>query len=413
MSRSDEQSPDAVTAETTDRRGGRERHAKKAPAKESDAADDDSDDEDDTGDSDTDDGKDEPKKQKFVDWARTSRGRAIIIVVAISLIVSVVWLIFWYLEWRKWETTTNAYLKAPIARVSPGVAGHVARVLVVDDQMVAAGQPILELSMASFDVAIARAQAELDSAEARLLQTQAAASAARAMVAEAAATARARGAEAESAATDYARYRSLSAEAVAEQQVSNARGASRTAAETAAAARLSIETQRARVGQSDADVIAARAGVALARTSLDDARLRRRDAVVVSPIAGRVTQFDIEPGDYVSSAQSLAAVVGPARWVEANFKEGQLRLMRRGDFVEVTIDAWSGFPLTARIDSFQSGTGGEFSALPPQNATSNWVKTVQRVPTRIRFSDNAFSLFPSRADVSPGMSVTARVKVIE
>ncbi|CAA9509679.1 MAG: Membrane fusion component of tripartite multidrug resistance system [uncultured Sphingomonadaceae bacterium] len=90
-----------------------------------------------------------------------------------------------------------------------------------------------------------------------------------------------------------------------------------------------------------------------------------------------------------------------------------MRLLRPGDFVQVTIDAWSDYPVNARIESLQSGTGGEFSALPPQNATSNWVKTVQRLPVRIRFERNAFAAFPSRADVAPGMSVTARVKVID
>ena len=105
-------------------------------------------------------------------------------------------------------------------------------------------------------------------------------------------------------------------------------------------------------------------------------------------------------------------MVGHARWVEANYKENQLRLMRRGQPVEVTIDAYGGdFKLPATLESVQAGTGSEFSALPRQNATANWVETVQRVPVRIRFRPDAFRNFPARADVVPGLSVEARVRV--
>ena len=98
--------------------------------------------------------------------------------------------------------------------------------------------------------------------------------------------------------------------------------------------------------------------------------------------------------------------------MEANFKEDQLRLMRRGQAVELTISAFSGFKLAGYVDSFQAGSGAQFSALPPQNATGNWVKTVQRVPVKIRFRDDAFRDFPANADIVPGLSVTASVKVM-
>lgn len=370
--------------------------------------DEDEDDEDGDGDGD---GPD--RKRAVRDWLRRPRNKLIALMAIALLIVGLIALILWYLEARKWEKTDNAYIQAPVARLSPGVAGHVSRIFVRDNQVVAAGQPLMELSATSFSVGLERAEAELAAARAQVLQARAAVTAARAGIRESAATARARDADADRAERDYRRYASLSAAAVAEQQRDQAAGQARAARETAAAAREAIRTQAARVEQAEADVAAARARVTQAQAALSDARLRLSDARIVAPIAGRVTQFDIEPGDYVTPGQSLAAVVGPARWVVANFKESQLRLLRVGHHVEVRIDAWSDFPLIAAVDSIQAGTGSEFSALPAQNATSNWVKTVQRIPVKLRFHPDAFRNFPARADIVPGMSVSVRAKVIQ
>ena len=356
-------------------------------------------------------GDDGEERENFRDWLKRPRSKIIVAVVLLAIVGAIAWAVLWWLESRKWEVTANAYIQAPIARLSPGVAGHVGRVFVEDNQMVRAGQPILALAGASFRVSVANAEAQLATARAQLVQARAAARAARAQVAEADATADARAAEADRARLDYARYASLSAEALAEQQRDRAAGDARSAAATAAAARRSVSTQRARVDQAEADIVAAQARVRQAEATLESARLSQGDTLLVAPIAGRITQFDIEPGDYVTPTASVVAVVGHARWVEANFKENQLRLMRRGQPVEVTIDAYGDFKLPAVLDSVQAGTGSEFSALPRQNATANWVETVQRVPVRIRFRPDAFRNFPARADVVPGLSVEARVRV--
>lgn len=354
----------------------------------------------------------EERKPSFREWLERPRSKVIVAVVLLAIVGAILWGVLWWLESRKWETTANAYVQAPISRLSPGVAGHVGQVFVDDDQMVRAGQPILRLSGASFEVSVSRAEAELAAARAQLAQALAAARAARTQVAESAATADARRAEADRARLDYARYASLSAEALAEQQRDRAAGEARSAAATATAARRAVSTQRARADQAEADIAAARARVAQAEAALESARLNQGDTLLVAPIAGRVTQFDVEPGDYVRPGQPVVAVVGAARWVEANFKENQLRLMRRGQPVEVTIDAYGDdFKLPAVVDSIQAGTGSEFSALPRQNATANWVETVQRVPVRIRFRPDAFRDFPANADVVPGLSVEARVLV--
>lgn len=355
---------------------------------------------------------DRSAKEKVRDWLKTPKHRYIAVVIAVLLVAALVGAFLWYLEMRKWQTTDNAYIRGPIARLSPGVAGNVTQVFVTDNQVVRAGQPLAAISVGSFDVALRQAEADVETARAAVLQAEAALVAARAQVRQARATARARDAEALAADREYRRYASLSEGAVAEQQRDRALASARSATESARAADETTRTQEARIGQAEADIAAARAQVKQAEANLANARLRRGDAMVVAPIAGRVTQFDIEPGDYLAPGQPLAAIVGPARWVEANFKEDQLRLMRRGQHVELTISAWSGFKLVGHVESFQAGSGAQFSALPPQNATGNWVKTVQRVPVKIRFREDAFRNFPAYADVVPGLSVSASVKVM-
>ncbi len=369
---------------------------------------------DDNG-SDTDD--DDPEddrtaKEKVSGWLETPKHRVIAIIAVVVVIALMIGAIVWWSQARKWQSTENAYIRGPVARLSPGVSGNVTQVFVVDNQIVRAGQALAAISVGSYEVALRQAEAEVATAQAQVQQSQAALVTARAQVRQAAATARARDAEAVAAGRDYRRYASLSAGAVAEAQRDRARASAQSAVETARAADETTRAQEARIGQAIADIAAARARVKQAEAALANARLRRGDAMVVAPISGRVTQFDIEPGDYLAPGQPLAAIVGPARWVEANFKEDQLRLMRRGQAVEITIAAWSDFKLAGYIDSFQAGSGAQFSALPPQNATGNWVKTVQRVPVKIRFRENAFREFPAQADVVPGLSVTASVRVM-
>jgi len=364
------------------------------------------------------DDEDEPKddrsaKEKASDWLRTPKHKLIALAILGLLILAIVAGILWWLEARKWKKTDNAYIRGPIARLSPGVAGNVTRVFVVDNQVVKAGQPLAAISVGSYDMAVRQAEAEHAAAQAAVMQAEAGLVTARAQVRQAAAAARARDAEAAVAARDYARYASLSTGAVAEAQRDRVAAQARSARETAIAADETTRAQAARIGQAQADIAAARARVQQALANLANARLKRGDAVVLAPIAGRVTQFDIEPGDYLAPGQPLAAIVGHARWVEANFKEDQLRLMRPGQAVELEIEAWSDFPLQGYVESFQAGSGAQFSALPPQNATGNWVKTVQRIPVRIRFRDDAFRNFPARADVVPGLSVHAAVKVMQ
>jgi membrane fusion protein (multidrug efflux system) len=153
---------------------------------------------------------DRSARQRAGDWLKSPRHRLIAFIVAIILVLTLVGVVLWRLEARKWQSTENAYIRGPIARLSPGVSGNVSQVFVVDNQLVRAGQPLAAISVGSYDVALQQAKAEVETARAAVVQAEAALVSAKAQVRHAAATARARDAEAEAATRDYRRYASLS-----------------------------------------------------------------------------------------------------------------------------------------------------------------------------------------------------------
>jgi membrane fusion protein (multidrug efflux system) len=154
-----------------------------------------------------------------------------------------------------------------------------------------------------------------------------------------------------------------------------------------------VESIKARIGVADADLAAA--------------QLNQSYTLVKAPEAGRVTQKSVEPGAYVQAGQNLFALVPKNVWVTANFKEDQIRKMRVGQPVEIAVDALHGRKFQGHVDSIQAGSGARFSLLPPENATGNYVKVVQRVPVKIVFDKPVESELP----LGPGESVVPTVRV--
>jgi membrane fusion protein (multidrug efflux system) len=209
-----------------------------------------------------------------------------------------------------------------------------------------------------------------------------------------------------------------------EAQVSEARAAQRTAAESLRQAESQVAEAQARIGEalgrlaaagaaphqvavSRAQADIADAEVEQARAAVEQAAIELSSTQITAPTPGRVTRKSIEAGGYVHVGQALMAIVPPDVWVVANFMETQLADMRPGQPVEITVDAYPGKRFQGRVDSIQAGTGARFSLLPPENATGNFVKVVQRVPVKIVFGDSL-----SRDQLlSPGMSVVPVVKV--
>jgi membrane fusion protein, multidrug efflux system len=275
--------------------------------------------------------------------------------------------------------TDDAQIEAHINPVLTRVQGYVQEVRVADNQHVPAGTVLVRI-----DERDLRSRVTL--AEAAVTQGRAAEAAARSGV-ELARVAR------ERARDDFARYAPLRQKGeLSQQQYDAARSA-----DEAAAAQLEMARRQ---------VDAAAAGVAQAGAGLEAARLQLSYATIVAPVAGVVSRKSVETGQLVQPGQPLMALVeNPDSWVVANFKETQLRRMRVGQDVTFEVDAYPGDELHGRIESIAAATGAKFALLPPDNATGNFTKVVQRVPVRITLTDPADPAHPLRA----GMSVKAVV----
>jgi membrane fusion protein (multidrug efflux system) len=323
-------------------------------------------------------GADDPKQGKkgkspFANpWVKIG-----IIVVLLLLIAGA---IIWWLIARNYEDTDDAFIDTHIIHVSPQVAGQVLIVHVNDNQRVRAGQPLVDID--------ARTQtAQLEQTMAQRLQ-------ALTQIEQAQAQERAALAQVTNTSRDLARYRGLQAttpQAVAQQQVDQAEAAQRNAV--------------AQRDQASAQIAGAKAQIKVLDTQIATAQLNLGYSHVVAPVDGHVAQRSVAPGNYVSPGQELMAIVPDRLWVTANFKETQLALMRRGQHVRVTVDSCDK-DIDGHVDSIQRGAGQAFGILPPENATGNYVKVVQRVPVKI-----VLDHVPDGCILGPGMSVEPRVTV--
>jgi len=282
--------------------------------------------------------------------------------------------------------------------------------------------------------------------QARVAEDAAAIRAAEAALAQAEAQQSAAHAEASRAADDAVRYRAMYAkDEVSKQQLDRTDTLAKSTAAAQEAASQSTEAARAHLSQAraaevstqaalrqsekqlvqaqgrvseaqsapqqievqHADVSSLRAQVEQQRASVEQAELALSYTRIYAPESGYITRKSVEPGDFVQPGQPLVALVSDRLWVVANFKETQLTLMRQGQPVTLKIDAFPQLRLRGHVESFQSGTGAAFSLLPPENATGNYVKVVQRVPVKILLDEAP----PAAYRIGPGMSVEPEVKV--
>ncbi|WP_158240692.1 HlyD family secretion protein [Telmatospirillum siberiense] len=350
----------------------------------------------------------------------------------------------WWLLTRNQETTDDAFIEADMVQIAPQVGGIVAAVHFTDNQRVAAGAPLIDIDPADLEALRAAAEAGLNVALAQEQAAQAdldlikattgaavdearhAVDQARHQVAEARETADAANADSIRAAADVKRYQDLLQRADAsrqrvEQAIAEARstGARWRAAQLAVTAAASAQAQTEaryrdalaapqRIAQKEAQLANSRAQIAQALANLQTARLSLSYVHIVAPKAGRIGRRAVNAGDVVQKGQILANLVVDPPWVIANFKETQLTRMHPGQPVAITVDAFPGHRLEGRVDSVQPGSGARFSLLPPENATGNYVKVVQRFPVKILFADAPDDLL---RQLSPGMSVVPEVDV--
>jgi membrane fusion protein, multidrug efflux system len=287
------------------------------------------------------------------------------------------------------------------------VPGYVSQLLIKDNQEVKKGDVLLKIDSRDYETSLTQARADLAAARSKLDQSQAQVKVSEAKVAQARASVVAADAESQRAADDLKRYQSVDSSAVS-------RSAFDAARSKALAAGANLEAARSQVAAAQSEVALSQAGVetATAAVQQDEARVHQAElnlsyTEVIAPENGRVTRRVVEQGAYIQPGQSLMAIVPRRYWVIANFKETQLTHMRPGQPVTIRVDAYPQFKFKGHVDSIQNGAGARFSLFPPENATGNYIKVVQRVPVKIVFDE-----YPDmQLALGPGMSVDPQVRV--
>ncbi|HZZ31088.1 MAG TPA: HlyD family efflux transporter periplasmic adaptor subunit, partial [Phenylobacterium sp.] len=306
--------------------------------------------------------------------------------------------------------TDNAYVDAATAQVTPLTAAAVTSVPVINTQVVKAGEPLVILDDADARLALARAEADLAQTEHRVVGYHANDDALSAEIAARAAEVQSARANLERAQTDYDRRKGLEANgAISGEELTQARTALDTAQAAVAAA---VAQQRAAEGQRAVNsALISGAGenpeVAAARVRVDQARLDLVRTVIRAPINGVVAKNDVQIGQRVQVGQALMSVVPVDQaYVNANFKEQQLRKVRVGQPVVMTSDLYGGaVKYRGSVVGVSGGTGSAFAVIPAQNATGNWIKVVQRLPVRIAVDPRDLQAHPLRV----GMSMNAQI----
>ena len=342
-------------------------------------------------------------------WTR----RIPLILGAILVVVLVTWGVRRYLWSRNHVSTDNAQVDGHITAIAPRVAGFIDRVAVEENQHVKAGDTLVVLDRRDFIVRLEQAEADLRNAEAAAGsrrtggQADAQLEATRAEAGSAQATVTAVEAALRQADADFQRYRKLAAtKVVSAQQLDAALSARDAAAANLESARRRAAAAGSQVTASGAAVRGADARLAAAQSAVDDARLQLGYATLLAPYDGIVARRNAEPGALVQVGQTLMSVVPETDvWVTANLKETQLAHVRVGDPAEFDVDAYPGRTFHGKVESLSPATGARFALLPPDNATGNFTKVVQRLPVRIAVDGTADPAHPLR----PGMSVNVTI----
>jgi membrane fusion protein (multidrug efflux system) len=335
---------------------------------------------------------------------------AVLIVAGVALFVLVALSgTLWWLHARHFESTDDAFIDTHLVHLAPQIAGQVVAVSVDDNQLVQVGQLLVVIASADTQAKVAQARAQRAQAQAQLANAQGQILVNEASRRQSQADAAAAQAQATIAAVDLARFERLAAinpAAVAQQQLDQARTArDLTAAQSDSAVRAT-QVRTAQVAASRTLVTAAVQQVAVAQAQFDEAGINLGYARIESPIAGHVAQKSVAVGQYVQPGTQILAIVPTQLFITANFKETQLSLVRAGQAVTVAVDACPAAAIRGHVDSIQRGAGQAFAILPPENATGNFVKVVQRVPVKIVLEE-----VPADCVLGPGMSVEPQVRV--
>jgi membrane fusion protein (multidrug efflux system) len=341
------------------------------------------------------------------------RKRIIIGVIAVAVALALTWAIKTFIYSRAHESTDNAQVDGHIVPVLAKVGGYVTAVLVQDNDSVRNGKTLVRIDDSEYKVRVAQAEADLAAAQStaggRLFTGQSQAAVATATGNRFAADAQIQAALAnqQKANSDLARMRDLVAkQIVSAQQLDAAQAAASSATANVEALQRQASAAGGAVQNAQAGVRLAQAKLQAEQAALDNAKLQLSYTEVTAPETGTISKKQVEVGQLVQPGQTMMSIVADTgTWVTANFKETQLNQMHVGQPVTVEIDAYPGCEAEGNVQSLSGATGARFALLPPDNATGNFTKVVQRLPVRIAVTKGCGATRPLR----PGMSVVAHV----
>ena len=333
--------------------------------------------------------------------------KPVLIVLAVILLAAGAGGGWYWWNARFLQSTDDAYVQSDVSLISPKIEGYIKEVRVRDNEAVAAGQVLFVVDERDFAAKLAQAEAAIATQEASVATYGTRLKLQQAMIDQAAANLRSAEVDLNRAQLDYKRYTSLvTSDYASRQRYESAEADSRKADAALGKARAAVVAEQSQLAvlesqrrEEEAKLAQARATRQLAKNDLDNTVIRAPVAGIAGNRAGQTGQY-VKPG-----TQLLSLVPLPRVYVTANFKETQLTHIRPGQPAEISVDAYPDQPLQGRVESFAPGSGAQFSLLPPDNATGNFTKIVQRVPVRILLDGDASKLGRLR----PGLSVTAGV----
>ncbi|MHC1481197.1 HlyD family secretion protein [Frateuria aurantia] len=325
----------------------------------------------------------------------------------LAALVALVALVYWWQVARFIQSTDDAYLAADSVTVAPKVSGYVTEVYVPDNADVKIGQPLVRLDSRQYDASLSQSQASIDERKADILSAEAQLQQQQAAIAQAEAQVSLAEVNLQHAELEVHRYGPLARTgAESGDQLSELTHTRDQARATLAADRAGLMQSRARMPDLLAQAAQARAQLEAAQAQARQSQLDLGDTVVRSVLAGRVGDRSVRVGQFAQPGTRLMTIV-PIQtiYVSANFKETQIGHLQPGQPATIHVDAFDGEALHGTVESFAPGTGSEFALLPPDNATGNFTKIVQRVAVRIRIDADE----RIRARLLPGLSVTVQV----
>lgn len=336
--------------------------------------------------------------------------RVLVIGVIVALVLGAVWLFDYQTRGKYMQDTNDAYIQADAVTIAPKVSGYVQAVLVSDNQDVKAGQPLVRIDPRDYTAQAQQYRAQIDVAKANADNVRATIGEQEAAISQARAQLKSAEADARFAEQEANRYAPLAATgAETRERFATLRNDAIKARAAVAAQRAALLAAERRVNGLDAQIRQAAAQGEAAQAQLDAAHVNVGATVIKASEPGRVGDRSVRVGQFVQAGTRLMTVVPLSKlYVTANFKETQIGLMRPGQRATIKVDALDGTEVSGHVESISPGTGAQFSLLPPENATGNFTKIVQRVPVRIALDAGP----DARRVLVPGLSVTVTVDTL-